>query len=66
MLLFVVFLLARRRHRSPEPGPAAQASSEEAPRLKEREQDVLRLLSNGYTTSQIAEALHLSDETIRW
>ena len=39
---------------------------EDAPILSERERDVLRLLSNGYTAPQIADALCLSPETIKW
>ena len=34
--------------------------------LSEREKEVLDLLSKGYTTQQIADALHLGRETIRW
>ncbi len=40
--------------------------SKEVPVLSDREKDVLRLLSNGYTAPQIAEALCLSPETIKW
>ena len=34
--------------------------------LSVREKDVLDLLSKGYTAPQIAEAMDLSYETIRW
>lgn len=34
--------------------------------LSEREKEILKLLSNGYTTPDIAAALRLSSETIRW
>ena len=34
--------------------------------LSEREKEVLDLLSKGYTTQQIADALNLGRETIRW
>ena len=42
------------------------AVSAEAPELTAREKEILDLLSKGYTTTQIAEALSLSKETIRW
>ena len=38
----------------------------DAPDLSAREKEILDLLSKGYTTPQIGEALHLSHETIRW
>ena len=41
-------------------------SVSEAPELSEREKEVLSLLSKGYTAPQIAEALCLSPETIKW
>lgn len=31
-----------------------------------REQDILRLLSQGFTSQQIAQKLSLSPETIKW
>ena len=34
--------------------------------LSQREKDILDLLSKGYTTLDIAQALCLSGETIRW
>lgn len=34
--------------------------------LSAREKEILDLLSKGYTAPQIAEALSLSSETIRW
>ena len=37
-----------------------------APELSDREKDILDLLSKGYTAPDIAEALGLSTETIRW
>ena len=39
---------------------------EGAPKLSARETEVLDLLSKGYTAPQIAKALGLSPETIRW
>ena len=47
-------------------GPVPGGSSVEAPVLSAREQEILDLLSKGYTAPQIAEALSLSTETIRW
>ncbi len=40
--------------------------SADAPELTEREKEILDLLSKGYTALQIADALNLSSETIRW
>lgn len=40
--------------------------SAQAPELTEREKEILDLLSKGYTAPQIADALNLSSETIRW
>lgn len=45
----------------PHPAP-----SEAAPQLSAREMEILDLLTKGYTTPQIAEALGLSPETIKW
>ena len=77
-----LLLLRRLRHSQREQSEAAavmdetleelhQMTSEahlpeEVPVLSNREKDVLRLLSNGYTAPQIAEALCLSPETIKW
>ena len=41
-------------------------SGEQIPSLSDREKDILDLLAKGYTTPQIAEALFLSPETIKW
>ncbi len=46
--------------------PTARPVSAAAPELTERELEILDLLSKGYTAPQIAEALSLSTETIRW
>ena len=42
------------------------ARKEAAPELSDREKEILDLVAKGYTTQQIADALHLSYETIRW
>ena len=72
------FLFALRRRRagstpsSSGPGSASAGGSApggpsvEAPALSAREREILDLLSKGYTAPQIAEALSLSTETIRW
>ncbi len=63
------FLLRRRKvHKaaaSAEP-EAMVALSAHAPALSDREKEILDLLSKGYTTPQIADALHLSPETVKW
>jgi DNA-binding CsgD family transcriptional regulator len=69
VLVAIGFILARRRKTastSPEEEPAAPVVSASAPELTEREKEILDLLSKGYTAGQIADALHLSTETIRW
>ena len=44
----------------------AEDTPEDAPVLTDREKEILDLLSKGYTGAQIADAVHLSAETIRW
>ena len=69
VLVAVGFIFARRRKRGREKEPAsipATAVSAQAPELTEREKEILDLLSKGYTAPQIADALNLSPETIRW
>ena len=63
ILLALGFLLSRRKAKV-----AAEVPSEadDAPELTDREKDILDLLAKGYTSPQIAEALSLSPETIRW
>ncbi|MBR5403951.1 MAG: helix-turn-helix transcriptional regulator [Bacteroidales bacterium] len=46
--------------------PAEGISPEEIPALTDREKEILDLLSKGYTSTNIAEALSLSPETIKW
>ena len=38
----------------------------DSPALSGREEEILDLIAKGYTTAQIAEALYLSPETIKW
>ena len=47
------------------PGTAAQPAAD-APELTGREKEILDLLAKGYTAAEIADALHLSTETIKW
>ena len=62
IVLGIIFGLRKNRPASSEKA----AVSAEAPELTAREKEILDLLSKGYTTTQIAEALSLSKETIRW
>ena len=73
----VAMLLARRlrasRREQAETGAVLeetlqelQQSHPDTPQLSAREKEILDLLSKGYTAPQIAEALGLSNETIRW
>lgn len=48
-----------------DPG-AAGAAAADAPELTGREKEILDLLAKGYTAAEIADALHLSTETIKW
>ena len=48
------------------PAPRTPDIPEDAPELTQRETCILDLLSKGYTAVQIAEAMNLSHETIRW
>ena len=66
-LVVIGLLLARRRtRRQSGAAKAAGKPQEPAPELSEREKEILDLVAKGYTTQQIADALHLSYETIRW
>jgi DNA-binding CsgD family transcriptional regulator len=44
----------------------ADAADPAALKLSDREKEILGLLAKGYTNPQIAEALFLSPETIKW
>jgi DNA-binding NarL/FixJ family response regulator len=46
-------------------GQAAQPASLLTDKLTERETDVLRLIARGFTNSDIAAQLHLSEGTVR-
>ena len=75
ILVVIGFFIGRRKKlaaKAPEEADTSARSdnranpSEEAPELSAREKEILDLLSKGYTTGQIAQALNLSQETIRW
>ena len=58
---------SRRKKASDKADETAPAAvSADAPELTDREKEILDLLSKGYTAPQIADALNLSSETIRW
>jgi DNA-binding NarL/FixJ family response regulator len=48
-----------------QPGAASRATTSVAADLSERERDVLRLLADGLSNSEIAERLHLSKGTVQ-
>ena len=78
ILVAVGIIIGRRRKKTTSGGPEEAGSSapgvakpevkvsEAAPTLSAREMEILDLISKGYTAPQIAEALSLSTETIRW
>ena len=63
LLVGIGFFFGRKKKRAAEEKVENQV---DAPKLSAREKEILDLLSKGYTTPQIGEALHLSHETIRW
>lgn len=66
-LVALGFWITRRRSRKQDdPAPAGKTPTVAAPELSPREREILDLLAKGYTTQQIAEALSLSAETIKW
>ncbi len=75
LLVSVACVLARRRKKSGSADGAVdgvgavrsgKTGSADAPELTGREKEILDLLAKGYTAVQIADALHLSAETIKW
>ena len=77
MLLAAFILIFRRLHRAKrEQAETAQVMdetlserhtpSEKAPALTDRERQILALIADGKTNPQIADALFLSPETIKW
>jgi DNA-binding CsgD family transcriptional regulator len=66
VLVAAGFLLRRRKEHRAAASAGPDAPSPDAPALSDREKEILDLLSKGYTTPQIAEALCLSPETVKW
>jgi len=75
LLVAVIVVLHRLRRARKEQAETAELMNEVLDELQPalgdislstREKEVLDLLSKGYTAPQIAEALNLSNETIRW
>lgn len=67
VLVALGFILRRRKTRVQEKkAPAEEETAMDSPDLSAREKEILDLLAKGYTTSQIAEGLGLSAETIKW
>ena len=67
VLAAIGLVISRRKKASDKAEETAPAAvSADAPELTEREKEILDLLSKGYTAPQIADALNLSSETIRW
>ena len=65
--VFIGLRKKRKETAAPETDSPAPANDRaDAPELSAREKEILDLLSKGYTTGQIADALNLSQETIRW
>ena len=64
-----VLIIRIRKHlrdRVPAAAGAPSVAPEDIPVLNDREREILDLLSKGYTALEIAEAVNLSHETIRW
>ena len=74
-LVVLSFFLRHRKQKTrsgetpasePVPAPADVKPGADAPHLTKREREILDLLAKGYTTAQIADAVFLSHETVRW
>ena len=76
MLAASAFLLGRKLRRSRKDNKEVGDVLEETigeinvpqgtPELSEREMEILRLMSEGFTGPQIADKIYLSPETIKW
>ena len=69
LVLVAAGLIIWRRRTLAARRVANQALSSQLPKdmdLSDREKDILDLLAKGYTSPQIAEALNLSAETVKW
>ncbi|MFF7770114.1 response regulator [Streptomyces massasporeus] len=58
-------VLGEYRRLASEPGPAPDTDEPKAPRLTERETEVLRLVAKGLSYKQIAERLVISHRTVQ-
>jgi DNA-binding NarL/FixJ family response regulator len=58
-------VLGEYRRLSEQPPPASAAARPDAPRLSDRETEVLRLVAKGLSYKQIAERLVLSHRTVQ-
>ena len=63
---FGIWIQQRRKRKQEVPAVPGKTPTANAPELSPREREILDLLAKGYTTQQIAEALSLSAETIKW
>lgn len=61
-----IWIQQRRKRKQEVPAVPGKTPTANAPELSPREREILDLLAKGYTTQQIAEALSLSAETIKW
>ena len=71
LILLAVGIFVGRRRKKAAAGtsqdvPAPSGAPQNIPGLSTREMEILDLIAKGYTAPQIAEALSLSTETIRW
>ena len=69
LLAVGIFVGSRRKKAaagSSQDVPAPSGAPQNIPGLSAREMEILDLIAKGYTAPQIAEALSLSTETIRW
>ncbi len=71
LILLAVGIFVGRRRKKAAAGtsqdvPAPSGAPQNIPGLSAHEMEILDLIAKGYTAPQIAEALSLSTETIRW
>lgn len=66
IVLVAAGFILRRRKTKAAPEESVPEKTAGAPKLSAREKEILDLLAKGYTTPQIAEAISLSPETVKW